>query len=80
MTLAVRLVAVLPVEATSGVSGSHLSLVYMQDQWMVVDEGSTYGSLIDGTVVAKGTPTPIKDGAVIGLGPRVKVKVRFKST
>ena len=72
--------AVLPVEATSGVSGSHLSLVYMQDQWMVVDEGSTYGSLIDGTVVAKGTPTPIKDGAVIGLGPRVKVKVRFKST
>ncbi len=72
--------AVLPVEATSGVSGSHLSLVFVQDQWMVVDEGSTYGSLIDGVVVAKGTPTPIKDGAVIGLGPRVKVKVRFKST
>ncbi len=71
--------AVLPVEATSGVSGNHLSLVYVQEQWMVVDEGSTYGSLLDGVVVAKGQPTPLKDGAVIGLGPRVKVKVRYKS-
>lgn len=71
--------AVLPVEATSGVSGNHLSLVYIQDQWMVLDEGSTYGSLIDGVVIAKGQPAPLKDGAILGLGPRVKVKVRVKS-
>ncbi|MBL8095729.1 MAG: FHA domain-containing protein [Anaerolineales bacterium] len=72
--------AVLPVEATSGVSGQHLSLVFVQDQWMVLDEGSTYGSLIDGVVVTKGQPVPLKDGVLLGLGPRVKVKVRFKSS
>lgn len=72
--------AVLPVEATSGVSGEHLKLVYIGDQWMALDEGSSYGSLIDNVEVPKGQPTPLHDGSLLGLGPRVKLKVRIKSS
>jgi pSer/pThr/pTyr-binding forkhead associated (FHA) protein len=65
--------AILPVDNSSGVSGNHLILTYENGEYYILDEKSTYGTTIDGDPVTKGTSTALKNGAVIGLGPNVKI-------
>jgi hypothetical protein len=65
--------AVLPVDSSSGVSGNHLTLTYLDGTYTILDEKSTYGTAIDGEPLVKGVPTPLINGAVISLGPNVKV-------
>ncbi len=63
----------LPVDSASGVSGLHLTLTFERGAYFVVDEGSKFGTTINGNPVAKGEPTQLNDGDLIGLGPIVKV-------
>jgi hypothetical protein len=65
--------AVLPVDSSSGVSGNHIILTYLDGAYTILDEKSTYGTAIDGEPLVKGVPTPLKNGAVISLGPNVKM-------
>jgi hypothetical protein len=65
--------AILPVDNSSGVSGNHLILTYKKGEYQVLDEKSSYGTTIDGDPLTKGVATQLKSGAVIGLGPNVKI-------
>jgi hypothetical protein len=68
--------AVLPVEGTSGVSGQHLTLSFASGLWYVQDDNSTYGTTLNGKPIPKSQRVPLEDGAVLGLGPLVKVQFR----
>jgi hypothetical protein len=65
--------AVLPLDNSSGVSGHHLILTYVDGEYHAFDQESTYGTVIDGTPVTKEKPGTLKDGSVIMLGPKVKI-------
>jgi pSer/pThr/pTyr-binding forkhead associated (FHA) protein len=65
--------AALPLDSSSGVSGNHLILTYYEGGYYAKDERSTYGTVVDGEPLTKGQPTPLKDGSIISLGPKVKL-------
>jgi pSer/pThr/pTyr-binding forkhead associated (FHA) protein len=69
--------AVVPVDSASGVSGSHLTLIFEEGQYFALDEKSTYGTTVNGQSLTKGQRFPLPDGAVIGLGPKVKLQIWF---
>ena len=64
----------IPVDSSQGVSGQHLKILFREGRFFVQDDKSTFGTTINGQPVPKGVAVPIEDGAVIGLGPAVKVK------
>jgi predicted component of type VI protein secretion system len=68
---------VLKVDNSMGVSGQHCSIVYQNGQFCVLDEGSSYGTTLNGKTVPKGQPTPLPDGGQIGLGPKVILVFRL---
>jgi hypothetical protein len=65
--------AVLPVDSSSGVSGNHLIVTYVEGEYHAFDQDSTYGTVVDGEPVKKGEPASLKDGSEIMLGPKVKI-------
>jgi pSer/pThr/pTyr-binding forkhead associated (FHA) protein len=67
---------VLPVDATSGVSGHHCVISVDRGRWTVQDDASKFGTTVNGQPVPKGQPFRLEDGAVLGLGP--KLKIRFQ--
>jgi len=67
---------VLPVDATSGVSGHHCAISVDGGRWTVQDDASKFGTTVNGQPVPKGQPLILEDGAVLGLGP--KLKIRFQ--
>ena len=67
---------VLPVDATSGVSGHHCVISVDRGRWTVQDDASKFGTTVNGQPVPKGQPLSLEDGAVLGLGP--KLKIRFQ--
>ena len=69
--------AVVPVDSASGVSGSHLTLIFEDGKYFALYEKSTYGTTVNGQSLAKGQRFPLPDGAVIGLGPKVKLQFWF---
>ena len=69
--------AVVPVDSASGVSGSHLTLIFEDGKYFALDEKSTYGTTVNGQSLTKGQRFPLPDGAVIGLGPKVKLQFWF---
>jgi hypothetical protein len=71
--------APLPVDSSSGVSGVHLTIMYERGSYFVLDQGSKFGTSINGNPIAKGEPTQIKDGDQIGLGPIVKMEFKILS-
>ena len=71
--------AVLPVDSASGVSKHHLTITFENGQYFARDDKSTYGTTLDGETLTKGQPSPLHDGAVIGLGPKVKIKFQLAS-
>jgi hypothetical protein len=67
----------LPVDSSSGVSGVHMTLMYERGAYFVLDQGSKFGTSINGNAIVKGEPTQLKDGDQIGLGPIVKIEFRI---
>jgi pSer/pThr/pTyr-binding forkhead associated (FHA) protein len=71
--------AVIPVDSASGVSGTHFILIFEDGQYYALDEKSTYGTTVNGQSITKGQRFPLRDGAVIGLGPKVKIQLHITS-
>lgn len=65
---------VVPVDSSQGVSGQHLRITFVDGKFYVEDEKSTFGTTVNGQPIPKGGPVPLEDGAVIGLGPVVRIK------
>ena len=72
--------AVLPLDSSSGVSGNHLSITFLDENYYVKDEKSTYGTFRNNNPLEKGKLYPLQDGDVIGLGPEVKIVFRITSS
>ncbi len=72
--------AALPLGSASGVSKFHLTITYKDGQYFALDDKSTFGTTIDGKPLVKGQPSPLHDGAVIGLGPKVMIKFQLAIT
>ncbi|MGH2628559.1 MAG: FHA domain-containing protein, partial [Anaerolineales bacterium] len=70
---------VIPVEPTSGVSGHHCVLTLTDGRWYVQDDQSKFGTTVNGQGIPKGQPFNLEDGAVIGLGPRLRIRFRIVS-
>ena len=71
--------AKLPLDSASGVSGEHLTITFDNGQYFAQDNNSTYGTEIDGKEIEKGTPYPLRDGAILTLGPKVQIEFRLDS-
>jgi predicted component of type VI protein secretion system len=69
--------AVLPLDGSSGVSGQHLTITYKDGQYFAQDDRSTYGTTIEGEEMDKGKPYALRDGAVLSLGPKVKIEFQL---
>jgi hypothetical protein len=65
----------LPVEATSGVSRKHATLVFESGAWRIRDEGASNGVVVDGARLPAGESAPLRDGSVIVLGT---IELEFK--
>jgi pSer/pThr/pTyr-binding forkhead associated (FHA) protein len=70
---------VLPVPGTSGVSGHHCVIRYADGRWTVQDDQSKFGTTVNGQPIAKGQPFDLQDGAVLGLGPNIRMEFRIVS-
>ena len=66
--------AVIPLDSASGVSGQHFRITFVDGQFLVQDEKSTFGTTLDGSPLVQGRPMPLRDGSVIGLGPQVMIR------
>ncbi len=69
---------VLPVDATSGVSGHHCVISFAEGGWHVQDK-SKFGTTVNGQAVPKGQPVKLQDGVVLGLGPKLKMRFQIGS-
>jgi len=70
---------VLPVDATSGVSGHHCVITFADGRWYLQDDASKFGTTVNGQPVPKGQPFRLEDGAVLGLGPKLKIRFQIVS-
>ena len=68
---------VLSVDNKVGVSGRHATIKYVDGRYYIVDDNSTFGTFVNDQRLPAGTPTPLEDTAVIGLGPKVKIQFRL---
>ena len=55
-------------ENTPGVSSHHCKLVFMQGRLVVIDQGSTYGTLIHGQRIPPNQPVALRAGSSFALG------------
>lgn len=69
---------VIPVDNTRGVSSKHATITFTNGKFYLQDEQSTYGTLLNDQKIPKGTPTLLEDGAIIGLGPKVKIQFHLE--
>ncbi|HEX9754734.1 MAG TPA: FHA domain-containing protein, partial [Gemmatimonadales bacterium] len=70
---------VLPVDATSGVSGHHCVITVADGRWYVQDDKSKFGTTVNGQPIPKGEPFRLEDGALLGLGPKLRIQLRIVS-
>jgi hypothetical protein len=68
---------VVPVDNRMGVSGTHASITFENGRFYLVDEKSSYGTLLNGRRIEAGKPTALADGDNIGLGPKVTLQFRL---
>ncbi len=64
----------IPLDSSSGVSGNHFIIRFSEGEFHLQDEKSTFGTTINGKTVLKGRLARLEDGAIIGLGPEVRLK------
>jgi pSer/pThr/pTyr-binding forkhead associated (FHA) protein len=65
---------VVQVDNRVGVSGKHASIIFDKGRYFIIDQKSTYGTTLNAQRLAPNTPTPLEEGALIGLGPKVIVR------
>ena len=65
---------VIPVDNSVGVSGQHLTIRFSGGRFTAQDDKSTFGTTVNGQPIPKGQPIPLESGAIIGLGPAVKLR------
>ena len=70
---------VLPVGAASGVSGHHCVIRHEAGRWTVQDDQSKFGTTVNGQAIPKGQPVELQDGAILGLGPTLRIEFRIVS-
>lgn len=70
---------VLPVGAASGVSGHHCVIRHAGGRWTIQDDQSKFGTTVNGQPVPKGEPYGLEDGAILGLGPTLRMEFRIVS-
>jgi pSer/pThr/pTyr-binding forkhead associated (FHA) protein len=70
---------VLPVGAASGVSGHHCVIRHEAGRWTVQDDQSKFGTTLNGQPIPKGEPVELQDGAILGLGPTLRIEFRIVS-
>jgi hypothetical protein len=68
---------VLPVDNKLGVSGRHATIKFVDGRFFIVDDKSTFGTFINDQRLPAGATMALDDGAVIGLGPKVKIRFRL---
>jgi pSer/pThr/pTyr-binding forkhead associated (FHA) protein len=69
---------ILTVDNKIGVSGHHATIKYVDGAFMLVDDKSTFGTFVNERRLAPGTPMALTEGAIIGLGPKVKLKFAMR--
>ena len=69
---------VLTVDNKVGVSGHHATIKFVDGAFVLVDDKSTFGTFINERRLAPGTPMALTEGAIIGLGPKVKLKFAMR--
>ena len=69
---------VLSVDNKVGVSGHHATIKFVDGAFVLVDDKSTFGTFINEKRIAPGTPVALAEGAIIGLGPKVKLKFAMR--
>jgi pSer/pThr/pTyr-binding forkhead associated (FHA) protein len=65
---------VVKVDNSAGVSGQHATITFINGQFYIQDDRSTYGTTVNGKSAPKGMPVPLENGAIIGLGPKVTIE------
>ena len=68
---------VLQVDNKIGVSGRHATIKYLDGRFLIVDDKSTFGTFVNDLRLPAGATLPLDDGAIIGLGPKVKIQFRL---
>jgi len=68
---------VLPVDNKVGVSGRHATIKFIDGRYFIVDDRSTFGTFVNDVKLPAGATMPLDDGAIIGLGPKVKIQFRL---
>src|SRR5579859_2803717 len=68
---------VLQVDNKVGVSGRHATIKFVDGRFFIVDDKSTFGTFVDDQRLPAGATLPLDDGAIIGLGPKVKIQFRL---
>ncbi len=69
---------VIPVDNTRGVSSKHATITFANGRFSIQDEQSTYGTSVNEQKIQRGTPTFLEDGAIIGLGPKIKIQFHLE--
>ncbi|MCA9294309.1 MAG: SpoIIE family protein phosphatase [Phycisphaerales bacterium] len=67
----------------AAVSRKHVTIEHSRDRWVVTDEGSRHGTLVNGIAIKSGEATPIEHGDALTVGPwifRVITSGRVEST
>ena len=68
---------VLQVDNKVGVSGRHATIKFVDGRFFIVDDKSTFGTFVNDLRLPSGATLPLDDGAIIGLGPKVKIQFRL---
>ena len=68
---------VLSVDNKVGVSSHHATIKFVDGRYMLVDDKSTFGTFLNDRKLAPSAPNVLDEGAVIGLGPKVKLKFQM---
>lgn len=69
---------VIPVDNTRGVSSEHATITFVNGCFYIQDDKSSNGTSVNDKKIPRGSPTPLEDGAIIGLGPKVKIQFHLE--
>jgi hypothetical protein len=67
------------VDKSAGVSRQHATILFFGGAFYIEDNGSSFGTRVNDQLLPKGSRAKLDDGAIIQLGPAVKIKFNVKS-
>ena len=68
------------VDKSAGVSRHHVTIQYASGRFYIEDKNSSYGTMLNDQAIERETRIPLEEGAVIQLGPNVKIKFSMKNS